>query len=352
MPISYKVHDDGGRRPFGLRLKPGVDYDSILRQAGRDRVLAEPVEMIWKPDSCRVLSSVSVSPLLAAMLGRGEVNTTALTRRLITRMVPPDLKGPSGLTALHFASGSDNSIIAEILLERGADPTALVTTPTGECFSSLQLAVLNADHCMISILRAAGARVDGWFLNSPGGRATAALFLTNDHFAFAAAVPQFPDVHYKEPEQKWSWMELACIADSPAAVACLLDIGWRATTHDLEQAVLWSQGISILELLVSAGAIVWAVGGGPLTLACCGAEMKKVQWLLDHGANPNEGLMVGCAHTPLDMVDTGWGPDSSPEKRAVADLIRKAGGVHGPKSACYLRWSAEAEQRTPIGSLL
>jgi hypothetical protein len=352
MPISYKIHDDGGHRPFGLRLKPDLDYEAILRRASRDRNLAEPIEMIWKPDACRALSSLIVSPILAAMLGRGEVNTTALTRRLISRSVPPDLKGPSGLTALHFASGSANTTVARDLLACGADPTALVTTPTDDFFSSLQLAVLNADHSMISMLREAGAPVDGWFLNSPGGRAAAALFLTNDRCAFADAVPQFPDVHYKEPEQKWSWVELACIADSPAAVACLLDNGWRATTHDLEQAVLWSHEISILELLVSAGAIVWALGEGPLTLACCGAEMKKVQWLLDHGANPNEGLMAGCVPTPLDMVDTGWGPDSSSEKRAVADLIRNAGGVHGPKSSCYVRWSAEAEQRTTRRPLL
>ena len=352
MPTSYKIHDDGGRRPFGLRRKPGVDYETILRRASRDGILAEPIEMLWKPDCCRALSSVIVSPLLAAMLGRGEVNSVALTRRLISRLVPPDLKGPGGLTALHFAGGSDNTIIAKILLERGADPTALVTTPTGECFSTLQLAVLNADLCLISILCEAGVPVDGWFLNSPGGRAAAALFLTKDRFAFEAAVPRFPDVHYKEPEQKWSWMELACIADSPAAVACLLANGWRATTHDLEQAVLWSQGFSILELLVSAGAIVWTVGEGPLTLACCGAEMNKVQWLLDHGANPNEGLMVGCALTPLDMVDTGRGHGSSPEKRAVSELIRMAGGVHGPKSACRLRWSGKAEQKPTRGSLL
>ncbi len=267
---------------------------------------------------------------MVVTLGGSDAAAHRLARRLIARGVPPDLAGPSGLTALHVASGSGNLEVARQLLSRGANPEAIVTTPTGQTFAPLQLAALAADPLLVAQLREAGASVGPWFLDLPGGRAVEALLLSSDWFAFERAIAEFPVLHYREAEQRYSWMEMACLVSSPRAVAGLLASGWEVSGRELAHAALWSNDLTILELLAAAGAPIWTTDAhGPLTMACCAASREKVAWLLQHGANANEGVGSADGLTPLDLAEAGLGQPADAGEGALAKMIRAAGGVKG-----------------------
>jgi ankyrin repeat protein len=97
----------------------------------------------------------------------------------------------------------------------------------------------------------------------------------------------------------------------------------------LMRAALFGQRIPMMELLVSHGADVNAEWNGyfPILFAPCETvEPKAIQWLLEHGANPN------CARagrkypgTALDYVIGTYG--RSRQLGECMDLLAEAGGV-------------------------
>ena len=97
----------------------------------------------------------------------------------------------------------------------------------------------------------------------------------------------------------------------------------------LMRAALLGQRIPMMELLVAHGADVNAEWNGyfPILFAPCETvEPKPIQWLLEHGANPN------CARagrkypgTALDYVIGTYG--RSPQLAECMDILSNAGGV-------------------------
>jgi hypothetical protein len=101
----------------------------------------------------------------------------------------------------------------------------------------------------------------------------------------------------------------------------------------LMRAALQAYRIPMMELLVSAGADVNAEWNGdfPIVFAACEAvDPEALEWLLDHGANPNCDNALGRG-TALDYVIRTYG--RSPEQLSAcidilgfrASQVRKAG---------------------------
>lgn len=106
----------------------------------------------------------------------------------------------------------------------------------------------------------------------------------------------------------------------------------------LMRAALFGHRIPMMELLVSHGADVNAEWNGyfPILFAPCETvEPAPIQWLLDHGANPN------CAKpnrkypgTALDYVIAAYG--RSEQLAACIDILLNAGGVTRHNVPCVL----------------
>ena len=103
----------------------------------------------------------------------------------------------------------------------------------------------------------------------------------------------------------------------------------------LMRAALNEYRIPMMELLVSHGADVNALWHGhfPIIFAPCESlDPAALQWLLDHGANPNcrdHGYQISGHSYPgtaLDYVIASYGR-SSQLLRACIDILLKAGGV-------------------------
>jgi ankyrin repeat protein len=95
----------------------------------------------------------------------------------------------------------------------------------------------------------------------------------------------------------------------------------------LMRAALNGQRIPMMELLVSHGADVNAAWNGdfPIIFAPCEAvDPAALQWLLDHGANPNCGNRDGRG-TALDYVIGSYA--RSPQLGACIDILLDAGGL-------------------------
>jgi len=95
----------------------------------------------------------------------------------------------------------------------------------------------------------------------------------------------------------------------------------------LMRAALNRQRIPMMELLVSYGADVNAEWNGhfPIIFAPCEAvDPAALQWLLDHGANPNCGNLDGRG-SALDYVIGSYA--RSPQLGACIDILLDAGGV-------------------------
>src|SRR5712692_103778 len=95
----------------------------------------------------------------------------------------------------------------------------------------------------------------------------------------------------------------------------------------LMRAALNGQRIPMMELLVSYGADVNAEWNGhfPIIFAACEAvDPAALQWLLEHGANPNCGNQDGRG-TALDYVIGSYA--RSPQLGACIDILLDAGGV-------------------------
>ena len=103
----------------------------------------------------------------------------------------------------------------------------------------------------------------------------------------------------------------------------------------LMRAALYGNRIPMMELLVSHGADVNALWHGhfPIIFAPCESlDPVALEWLLDHGANPNcrdHGFEVGSHPYPgtaLDYIVASYA--RSPEQlSACIDILLKAGGV-------------------------
>jgi ankyrin repeat protein len=102
----------------------------------------------------------------------------------------------------------------------------------------------------------------------------------------------------------------------------------------LMRAALYSNRIPMMELLVSHGADVNALwhGNFPIVFAPCETlDPDALQWLLDHGANPNcrdHGFEVGghpYPGTALDYVIAGYAR-SSEQLSACIDILLQASG--------------------------
>jgi ankyrin repeat protein len=95
----------------------------------------------------------------------------------------------------------------------------------------------------------------------------------------------------------------------------------------LMRAALNGYRIPMMDLLVSHGADVNAAWHGhfPIIFAPCEAvDRAALQWLLEHGANPNCGNLAGRG-TALDYVIGTYA--RSPELGACIDILLDAGGV-------------------------
>jgi len=95
----------------------------------------------------------------------------------------------------------------------------------------------------------------------------------------------------------------------------------------LMRAALNGQRIPMMELLVSYGADVNAEWNGdfPIIFAPCEAvDPVALEWLLDHGANPNCGNADGRG-TALDYVIGSYA--RSPQLGRCIDILLEAGGV-------------------------
>lgn len=97
----------------------------------------------------------------------------------------------------------------------------------------------------------------------------------------------------------------------------------------LMRAALFGHRIPMMELLVSRGADVNAEWNGyfPILFAPCETvEPAPIQWLLDHGANPNcAKLDRKYPGTALDQVILSYG--RSTQLGACIDILLDAGGV-------------------------
>lgn len=97
----------------------------------------------------------------------------------------------------------------------------------------------------------------------------------------------------------------------------------------LMRAALQDRRIPMMELLVEQGADVNAVWAGrfPIIFAPCETlAPKALQWLIDHGANPNcSNPARAYPDTALDFVIQVYA--RSPERAECIDILIKAGGI-------------------------
>jgi ankyrin repeat protein len=145
---------------------------------------------------------------------------------------------------------------------------------------------------------------------------------------------QYPALH-EAPIGKYRNGPLTLVAESPgppsaerlAMAKWMLEHGsdiHRGGDGPLMRAALHGERVAMMALLVEHGADVNARWGGhyPIVFAPCETvDPTALQWLLDHGADPNPR----AGPTALDYVIGAY--VRSPRLRACIDTLRRAGGT-------------------------
>jgi len=165
------------------------------------------------------------------------------------------------------------------------------------------------------------------------GRLTATID-SDDVAAVAALMGQYPALH-EAPIGKYRNGPLTLVAESsgPPGAERLAMAKWmlehgsdvhRGGDGPLMRAALRGERVAMMALLVEHGADVNARWGGhyPIVFAPCETvDPVALQWLLDHGADPNPRP----GPTALDYVIGAY--VRSPHLRACIDALRRAGGT-------------------------
>lgn len=301
-------------------------------QIVRERLAAEPaLARHWRPihEAC--------------LHGRFEIVRLLLDSGADPNAIAPISGAAFGARPLHRAvaaapeapRGPEHVRIAALLLERGADVNArggaLDLRP-------LEFALLSGARRFETVLLSGGAIVDAYSSSALGDEdailaevdagfvvdAPDANSMTALHYACASRVdphdPRALSLRRRLREVAERWIELgASVEDTPAArdsriaprtalewavdhcsngflIRSLLQRGADPNRGDVLLAALLRSAIDVAELLVQAGADVDRLGRSgepPLVALSRWGRGAMVEWLLAHGADPNQRAVTG-----------------------------------------------------------
>ncbi|MBF0239338.1 MAG: ankyrin repeat domain-containing protein [SAR324 cluster bacterium] len=318
-----------------LMLKTIKNGSSKISEAGKLTLLQALIQRGASPDAIDVSGN---SALLSAL----QYHNWGIARFLIETGVSLNVQNKWGQTALMDTARTGNIEILRLLLERGADPKMKDSTGLSVLYF-LNYRTVSPE--VVTLLLNKGAEVN---LSTPYGRTVLQLAATEGHeeavTLLLAAGASLDTWDY----QGNTALSLALLHHHPGTAQKLIFAGAR---HTAWSALAWAtlqgdlQGLDSLYRQKVSLDTPGSNGKTALMLAVEAQQFTSLEWLLQHGANPNLTNEDGWSAFMFSVK-----PHKNPLRELREELeSRISENLHTGILDCLLRYGAQINLKNKRG---